>query len=98
MEIVAISIRQLLAARAAHADCDERNVEHVGQTPELYACIARGDRAITDDPMLLCECEGIDVVVEVTSTIEFAAHVVMSAMAGYDDVELPPGRLCNEFR
>ena len=37
--------------------------------------IERGKPAITEDPSLLCRAEGIDAIIEVTGTVEFAARV-----------------------
>lgn len=81
MELVAISNRHLDAARNAYAESGESALTHVRSISELDDCIARGGRAITDDPTLLCDAAGIDVVLEVTGTVEFAAAVVMRAIA-----------------
>src|SRR5216684_9297955 len=80
MELVAISNRNLEGARKVYAQSGEGDVTHVRSLGELDDCIARGRRAITDDPMLLCEANGINVILEVTGAIEFAAHVVMRAI------------------
>ena len=81
MELVAISNRHLDGARKAYAAGGENDVIHVRSVGELNDAIARGRRAITEDPMLLCDADGIDVILEVTGAIEFAAHVVMRAIA-----------------
>jgi predicted homoserine dehydrogenase-like protein len=81
MELAAISNRALDRARTAYAEAGECEVVHVTSAEELDNCIARGQRAITDDPMLLCHAQRIDVILEVTGTIEFSAGVVMRAIA-----------------
>src|SRR5712691_7838889 len=81
MELTAISNRHLDGARKAYAASGENDVTHVRSVDELNDAIARGRRAITEDPMLLCDADGIDVILEVTGAIEFAAHVVMRAIA-----------------
>ncbi|UGY02128.1 NAD(P)H-dependent oxidoreductase [Bradyrhizobium quebecense] len=81
IELAAICNRHLEEARKAYAESGESNVTQVRRVDELDDCIARGRRAITDDPMLLCNADGIDVILEVTGTIEFAAGVVMQAIA-----------------
>jgi predicted homoserine dehydrogenase-like protein len=86
MELVAISNRHLEGARKAYAESGEDNVIHVRSVDALDDCIARGRRAITDDPMLLCDATGIDVILEVTGTVEFAAHVAMRAIAQHKHV------------
>ncbi|MHC2437156.1 NAD(P)H-dependent oxidoreductase [Bradyrhizobium sp. USDA 4451] len=81
IELAAICNRHLDEARKAYAESGESNVTQVRRVDELDDCITRGRRAITDDPMLLCNADGIDVILEVTGTIEFAAGVVMQAIA-----------------
>jgi predicted homoserine dehydrogenase-like protein len=46
---------------------------------EAEAAIAGGLPVLTDDPSVLTACDAIDVLVEVTGTIEAAAHVVVQA-------------------
>src|SRR6266566_4527518 len=46
---------------------------------EAEAVIARGLPVLTDDPSVLTTCDAIDVLVEVTGTVEAAAHVVLEA-------------------
>ena len=81
MELVAISNRRVEAAHSAYSESGENSAKHVRSLDELNDCIARGRRAITDDAKLLCEANGIDAILEVTGTIEFAADVVMRAIA-----------------
>jgi predicted homoserine dehydrogenase-like protein len=50
------------------------------ETPsEASAKIARGVPIITDDPTVLTRCSAIDLIVEVTGTVDFAASVVLDA-------------------
>lgn len=81
MELVAISNRHLDGARCAYAEAGEDNAVVVETVAQLEQAVADGRRAVTENPMLLCEAEGIDAVVEVTGTVEFSAHVVMRAIA-----------------
>ncbi len=80
MELAAISNRHVDEARRAYAEAGEENVVIVESVGELEDAIRRGRRAITDNPMLLCEAEGLDAIVEVTGAVEFSAHVVMRAI------------------
>lgn len=80
MELVAISNRHIDLARSAYAESGEQDVTPIRSADELDECIARGRRAITDDPMVLCDAAGVDAILEVTGAIEFAAHVVMRAI------------------
>ena len=81
MELVAISNRHVDRARIAYLESGEGDIARVSSVDQLENCIARRQRAITDDPMLLCDANGIDAILEVTGTIEFSAHVVMRAIA-----------------
>lgn len=81
MDLVAVSNRHLAGAGRVYADAGVEEVVVVESASALEDAIRQGRRAITDDPMVLCDAEGIDVVVEVTGAIEFSAHVVMRAIA-----------------
>lgn len=81
MELAAISNRHVEAAYKAYSESGENSVRHVQSLDELNECIAAGQRAVTDDAMLLCDADEIDAILEVTGTIEFAADVVMRAIA-----------------
>jgi predicted homoserine dehydrogenase-like protein len=81
MQLVAIANRHLDGARQAYAQSGENDVTHVCSVDRLDDCITQGRCAITDDPLLLCDAREIDVILEVTGTIEFAACVVMRAIA-----------------
>lgn len=81
MTLVAISNRNIENARQAYAEAGEANVRPVRSAAELDLAIADGRSAITDDPMILCDAEGVDVIVEVTGSIEYAVQVVMRGIA-----------------
>src|SRR5260370_34229814 len=81
MELRAISNRHVEGARKAYAESGEDDVTHVRPVDELDDCIIQGRRAITDDPRLICDAKGVDTVLEVTGAVEFAARVVMRAIA-----------------
>ena len=80
MELVAISNRHRRGRPCGVRRSRERAVVHA-RSVALDGCIARGQRAITDDPTLLCDATEIDVILEVTGAIEFSAHVAMRAIA-----------------
>ncbi|NEU71180.1 Gfo/Idh/MocA family oxidoreductase [Hassallia byssoidea VB512170] len=81
MELVAIFNRQIDAAKRAYAEAGIENVQVVSTVTELEDAIARGEYAVTEDAMLLCQAEGIDALIEVTGAVEFGAIVVMEAIA-----------------
>ena len=80
MELVAISNRHLDGARRAYVEAGMEEVQVVETVPQLENAIERGQYAITEDPMLLCQAGGIEAVIEVTGTVEFGARVVLEAI------------------
>jgi predicted homoserine dehydrogenase-like protein len=80
MELVAIANRHLEAARRVYAEAGAGEIRVVDNVVQLEDAIGRGQRAITENPMLVCQAEGIDAVLEVTGAVEFSAHVVMEAI------------------
>lgn len=81
MELVAIANRHVENASKAYAACGVDEIVQVKSADELDGCIEAGKRAVTDDPMHICDATGVDVVVEVTGAIEFAARVALAAFA-----------------
>jgi predicted homoserine dehydrogenase-like protein len=53
--------------------------ERAGSARQAEAAISRGVPVLTDDPSVLTACDTIDVLVEVTGTVEEAALVVLQA-------------------
>src|ERR1700692_5158755 len=60
IELAAISNRRPEIARDAYAASGETDVMFVSSVTALDQCIDRGQRAVTDDPMLLWDCDGHD--------------------------------------
>jgi predicted homoserine dehydrogenase-like protein len=52
-----------------------------GGAGEIADSVRRGMPVLTDDPTLLVRCPEIDLVVEVTGTVEYAAALVLDAIA-----------------
>ncbi|MGF1570366.1 MAG: NAD(P)H-dependent oxidoreductase [Nodosilinea sp.] len=88
MELVAISSRTLASARKAYAEAGIHQPLAVTTEGALGDAIRAGQPAVTEDPTLLCRVEDIDVLIEVTGTIEFAAGVVLEAIANHKPVVL----------
>ena len=80
MRLVAISNRTISEAERAYRQAGVDSVKRVETVAQLEQAIARGHYAITDDPMLLCQAEGIDAVIEATGTIELGAQVALKAI------------------
>jgi Predicted homoserine dehydrogenase len=81
MKLVAISNRNLAEAERAYREAGVDSFKTVETVTQLEAAIAKGEFAVTDDAMLLCQAEGIEAIIEVTGDIEFGAHVVLEAIA-----------------
>ena len=81
MELVAISNRQIDAAKQAYSEAGIEEIQVVATVSELEDAIANGKYAVTEDAKLLCRAEGIDALIEVTGAVEFGAVIVMEAIA-----------------
>lgn len=88
MELVAVSSRSLTSANKAYAEAGIFDPLEVTNQSALEDAIRLGKPTVTDDAMLLCRAEGIDALIEVTGTIEFAAGVVLEAIANGKHVVL----------
>ncbi|MDM9585537.1 MULTISPECIES: Gfo/Idh/MocA family oxidoreductase [unclassified Nostoc] len=80
MELVAISNRQIGAAKQAYSEAGIEDIQVVATISELEDAIANGKYAVTEDAKLLCQAEGIDALIEVTGAVEFGAEIVMEAI------------------
>jgi predicted homoserine dehydrogenase-like protein len=80
MELVAISNRNIEAARRAYTEAGIEDIKVVATVTELENSIAGGHYAICEDALLLCQAEGIEAIIEVTGAVEFGAQVVMEAI------------------
>ena len=87
MRLVAIANRRPERAREAFAEAGVGEIREIGDTDALAEAAEAGVPAVTDDPLLLCRGP-VDVVVEVTGTIEPAARVALEAMANGKHVVL----------
>jgi predicted homoserine dehydrogenase-like protein len=79
LRLVAIANRTLEHGERAYREAGLSEWRHAGSAHEAETAIARGVPVLTDDPSVLTTCEAIDVLVEVTGTVEAAAHVVLEA-------------------
>src|SRR5437868_2542227 len=79
LRLVAISNRTLAEAEQAVRNAQGEAFTRVENIDQLETAIAKRSVAVTSDAMLLCEARSIDVIVEATGEIEFAAQVCMAA-------------------
>lgn len=80
MRLVAVSNRTIADAARAYVQGNIADMRTVSSVRELESAIQAGQAAITDDATLLCQADGIDVLVESTGEIEFGAHIAMEAI------------------
>lgn len=80
MDVVAISNRSLAGAKRAYEDAGRLDYEVVETVAQLERTIERRRSAIMEDPMVLCQADVIDVIIEVTGAVEFGARVVLEAI------------------
>ena len=86
MKLVAISNRTIATAGRAWREAGVEDFKEVSSLGLLNDCIVKGTPVITDDALMLCEADGIDVLIEVTGAIEFGAQFAMKAIACGKDV------------
>ena len=79
IRLVAISNRTLEHAERAFREAGIANWLRVTSAKEADAAIARGQAVLTDDPSVLTACNAIDLLIEVTGSVEPAARVVLQA-------------------
>lgn len=80
MRLVAVANRTIEKAEQAYTQADVDDVTHVSSVSALEEAIDRGQYAVTDDAMLVCEADGIDAIIEATGTIEFGSSVAVRAL------------------
>lgn len=80
MEVAAVSNRTISKAATAYHQAEVEDIATVTTVGQLEDAISKGKPAITDDPMLLCQAEGIEAIVEATGEVEFGAKVVLEAI------------------
>ena len=88
MRIVAVSNRKPQRALDVLRYAGFGEARLVGSQSQLDADIAAGCPAATEDALLLCRSDYVDVVVDATGSVEFGAHVAMEAFKHGKDVVL----------
>ena len=80
MRLAAIANRHLDGARRAYSEAGVDDLQHVESVSQLERAIANDQFAVTEDAMLLCRAQNLDMIIEATGTVEFAAHVTLEAI------------------
>jgi len=79
IRLVAIANRTPAHGERAFREANITAWSCAGSAREAEMAIARGLPVLTDDPSVLTACDAIDVLVEVTGTVEAAASVALAA-------------------
>src|SRR6188508_1057326 len=74
MRLAAIANRTVAQAVRAYAEAGAPDPVRLSNAKELEDAVRRGQGAVTDDPTIICQAEGIDAIIEVTGAVEFGAH------------------------
>ena len=80
MRIVAIANRTIERAVQAYTEAGQDDVVECRTLAELDAAIAAHHPAVTTDPLLIAEAAAVEVLLEVTGTIEYALAPVLRAI------------------
>ena len=81
MEMTAVYGRQLERALHVYRYSGREDALVASTVAELDDAVGAGRPAVTDDAFLLCESEQIDVLVDVTGSVEFGAQVLLEAFS-----------------
>jgi predicted homoserine dehydrogenase-like protein len=79
MRLMAIANRTPAHAERAFREAGVADWQVAGTAQEAEAAIARRLPVLTDDPSVLTACGAIDIIVEVTGSVEPALHVTLDA-------------------
>jgi len=80
MRLAAISNRTIAKAEGVLHEAGNDHFLRVTSTAQLEDAIARGQHAVAEDPMLLCQAGNIDIILDATSDIEFGAKIALCAI------------------
>jgi predicted homoserine dehydrogenase-like protein len=79
IRLVAIANRTPEHGERAFREAGITTWERAGSVRDAESAIARGIPVLTEDPMVLTACDSLDVVVEVTGTVDAAAQLALAA-------------------
>ena len=79
MRLSGIANRTIAHGERAFREAGITDWKRVSSAKEAEATITRGSSVLTDDPFVLTSCSAIDLIVEVTGSVEPATRVVLHA-------------------
>lgn len=80
MRLVAIANRTVARAATVFAEAGVTAPEETADQVALDRALADSRPVVTDDPLLLCRSEHIDVLIDVTGTVDHSAHIALEAI------------------
>jgi len=80
MQLAAIANRTTHNAVEIYKESGIQNPTFISTASELDNDINNNKNAYTDNPSLLCESSQIDIILEMTGSLEYGAHVVLEAI------------------
>jgi predicted homoserine dehydrogenase-like protein len=80
MRALAIANRHVERAAEVYRTAGVNEIDEVQDLPAMDRALAAGHHCITNDPMLLCRSDNIDVVIDVTGSIDYSARVALEAI------------------
>jgi predicted homoserine dehydrogenase-like protein len=80
MRLVAIANRNVERAKSAYTNAGAVVTYRVDTREDLEDNIMLGKYSVTDNAELVCEAEGIDAIIEVTGSVEYASHLILKAI------------------
>jgi predicted homoserine dehydrogenase-like protein len=81
IRLAAIANRTLQNAERAFREAGITTWKHAASGRQAEVAVHCGIPFVTEDPSVLAACDGIDIIVEVTGTVEHAASIVLEAFA-----------------
>jgi predicted homoserine dehydrogenase-like protein len=79
IRLVAIANRTLEHGERAFREAGVSEWKRAGSVAELESAIGKGLPALTEDPVSLAACDAVDIIVEVTGTVDAAANLALAA-------------------
>ncbi len=80
MKLVAIANRNIETAERAYNEAGATHYKRVNSRKDLEENISRGKISVTENAEIVCEADGIDAIIEVTGSVEFACNMVLRAI------------------
>ncbi len=81
MVLAAVSNRHLAGAQRVYREAGSAEPLVADDAAGVARAVAAGTPVVTEDPMAICDAEGIDVICDVTGAVDFGAAVTLAAFA-----------------